>query len=88
MEGEISNVTAPIENLLLMIPGASTPVGRAVVFGSLGGAIAYYARPSMSFKPDGTPKAWIFTDSADPDATLFPYWAYVAVPGFIFSVLI
>lgn len=79
---------AAIENILARIPLGTTPIGRAVVFGGTGGAIAYAIRPSMSFKKDGTPKNWTFTNPDDPDSTLFPYWMYVAVPAFIFSVLI
>ena len=82
------NPTATIENLLLMVPGGATPIGRAAIFGAAGGAFAYFVRPSASFKPDGTPKEWILTNQNDPDATLFPYWAYVIVPGVIFGVLI
>ena len=84
----MDNVTAPIENLLLRIPGAATPVGRASIFSVAGGAFAYYVRPEMSFRKDGSAKPWILTNSSDPEATLFPYWAYAIVPGFVFGVLI
>lgn len=82
------NITAPIENLVMMIPGTSTPVGRAAIFGGLGAGIAFGTKPDFSFKQDGTPRPWIITNPGDKEATMFPYWAYVLVPGFIFSVLL
>lgn len=82
------NVTAPVEDLVMMIPGTSTPIGRAIIFGGAGAAIAFGVKPAFSFNADGTPKPWIVTNSDDPSATLFPYWAYILVPGLIFSVLL
>ena len=88
MDADATNITAPVENLVMMIPGTRTPVGRAAIFGGLGAITAFGIKPSFSFKPDGTPRPWIVTNSGDKEATLFPYWAYILVPGFIFSVLL
>ncbi len=78
----------PIESVMLKLPMCNTPLGRAAVFGTLGGGIAYGVRPSMSFKADGTPKEWILVSPSDPDATLFPWWAYIAVPAVIAGIFI
>jgi len=82
------NPAAPIENLLSQVPLCNSPIGRTAVFGALGGAFAYAVRPEMSFLPSGEPRKWIVTHGNDPQATLFPYWAYVALPALIFGVFI
>ena len=85
---EIDNPLAGIEQVLVNIPLCQTPAGRAAVFGSLGGGIAYFLRPSVSFNADGSPKPWIMFEANNANATLFPYWAWVVVPGVIFSVFV
>lgn len=86
-EGGVDVIT-PIEGILLQIPGAATPLGRVAVFGGAGAAFAYWVRPSVSFDESGQPKPWIVTDSKNPNATLFPYWAWFVVPATLFGVLI
>lgn len=77
-----------IEQLLMGIPGANTPGGRIAVFGGLGGAFAYFVKPDMTFFPNGSPRPWIVMDANNPNATLFPYWAYVIVPAVAFGFFI
>ncbi len=84
----IHNPLAGIEQLLLKVPGAATPVGRVAIFGGAGAAYAYNMRPSISFHADGSPRPWILMDSNNAEATLFPYWAWFVVPGAIFGVFI
>lgn len=79
---------AAIESLLMSVPGAQTPLGRAALFGGAGMAVAYFVRPSLSFKPSGAPRSWIVTNGNDPEATLFPWWAWIVVPGALFSVFV
>lgn len=79
---------AAIESLLMSVPGAHTPLGRAALFGGAGGAFAYVVRPSLSFKANGAPRSWIVTNGNDPEATLFPWWAWIVVPGALFSVFV
>ena len=88
MSSEIENPLAGIEQILVNIPLCSTPAGRAFVFGAAGGSVAYFVRPAFSFNADGTPRPWILTNSGDANATLFPYWAWVVLPGVLFSVFV
>lgn len=78
----------PVERALCMVPMCGTPIGRAAVFGSLGASVAYFVRPSMSFKEDGTPREWILLDPKNPESTLFPWWAYIVVPASLFAVFV
>lgn len=84
----MDNTLTPIEDLMMNIPGAQTPMGRMLVFGGAGTAFAYAVRPSMSFFEDGSPRPWIITDSKNPQATLFPYWAYTVLPALVFGVFV
>ncbi len=88
MADEGLNVCAPIESILGSIPLCSTPLGRVAVFGGLGGATAYVIKPSMSFNDDGSAKPWILFDPSNPQAAIFPSWAFFLVPALIFGVLI
>lgn len=83
----VDNVLAPVEHLLSNIPLCSTPLGRTVVFGALGGAAAFVLKPSMSFNPDGSVKPFILF-SETPDGAIFPWWAWIIVPGVLFGVFI
>ena len=85
---EEANVLDPIEELVAMVPGASTPLGRVAVFGAAGTAVAYFLRPEMSFNPDGSAKPWIILDPNNANATLFPYWAYTLVPAVLFGIFL
>lgn len=78
----------PVESMLVNVPLCNTPLGRAAVFGSLGAGVAYFVRPSMSFKADGTPKEWILLAPSDPEATLLPWWAYIVTPAVLFGVFV
>ena len=84
----VDNTLAPIESVFASLPLGSTPMGRVLLCGVIGGAIAYAVRPSFSFRADGTPRNWILTNRDDPEATLFPYWAFVALPAIIGGVFI
>ena len=72
----------------MSVPGGATPMGRVMVFSTAGTAFAYLVRPSMSFNEDGSAKPWIVTDANNPNATLFPYWAYTVLPGLLFGVFV
>ena len=85
---EQENPLAGIEQLMMKLPLGSTPAGRAALFGGGGVAFAYFVRPSISFNVDGTPKPWILFDANNANATLFPYWAWAAVPAVLFSIFV
>lgn len=79
---------SPIEKLLASNPITAEPAGRAVVGMALGGALAFGLKPGVSFNSDGSTRPWILTDSKAPNATLLPYWAWVAVPGVLFGLFL
>lgn len=85
---EQSAAPTALEQALMAIPGASTPFGRASIFGGAGLAFAYTVRPSLAFHADGSPRKWIVTNGSDPEATIFPWWAFGLVPAVLFSVLV
>lgn len=85
---ESANLCAPIESLLADIPLCASPLGRTVVFASLGGAAAFYFKPSMSFNADGSTRPFILFDSSNANAAIFPWWAWIVVPGVVFGVFI
>lgn len=76
-----AGVVAPVEQAFLALPFGGSPVGRVVLAGGAGAALAYFLRPSVSFDAHGNARPWILFDSRNPDATVFPYWAYFVVPG-------
>lgn len=84
----VDDVLAPVESLVMAIPGTATPLGRAAIFGGAGVAYAMAMKPLMSFKPDGTVRPWIVMDANNPEAAVFPYWAWGVVPAVLFGVLI
>lgn len=87
MEGVDESMTA-IERLMGALPMGTSPAGRGLLFAAAGGATAYYVRPEMSFTKDGRPREWILVDPGNPEATLFPWWAYVVVPGVLAGIFI
>lgn len=84
----VDDVLSPVESLVMAIPGTATPMGRAAIFGGAGIAYAMTAKPSMSYLPSGAPRPWIVMDAKNPDAAVFPYWAWGVVPAVLFGVLI
>lgn len=84
----VVDVLAPVEALVSAVPGTATPLGRALIFGGAGAAYAYSAKPAMSFFPDGRVRPFILFDYQNPEAAVFPYWAWGVVPAVIFGVLI
>lgn len=88
MEPVVDSQISTLESLLLNVPGCATPIGRVVVLGGAGAAVAYYVRPSVSFHADGSPRPFIVTHPHDPESTLFPWWAYAVVPSLLFGVFI
>lgn len=84
----VDNQLAPVESIMAKVPLGSSPLGRVVLGSLLGGSVAYAVRPSFAFFPNGTPRPWIVTNRADPDATIFPYWAFVAIPALVLGVFI
>jgi hypothetical protein len=85
---EPDNVLAPIEDLLMNIPGCSTPIGRIAVFGGGGAAFAYAVRPSISFTDAGVARPWILMDARNPEATLMPAWMWGFLPAALFGIFI
>jgi len=83
-----TNVLAPVESIFLAIPGGGSPIGRVAIGAAAGAGVAYFLRPAMSFHSNGRPREWIVTHASDPEATLFPWWAYVAMPAVLFGILL
>jgi hypothetical protein len=77
-----------IESLVNSVPFCNTAAGRILVFAGAGASFAYFVRPSTSFNPDGSAKNWIIFNPTDKDAAIFPWWAYVVVPGVLFGLMI
>jgi len=76
-------VIAPVEQVFLALPFGGSPVGRVLLAGGAGAAFAYFLRPSVSFDKNGNPRPWILFDSKNPNAAIFPYYAWFVVPGAI-----
>jgi hypothetical protein len=87
-EEVIDNVLAPVESLVGMIPGCSTPIGRALIFGSLGTGYAFAVKPAVSFTADGVAKPFILFAPDDEQASVFPYWAWGVLPAVIFGIFL
>lgn len=81
-------IVAPLEKAMLMLPLGGYPVGRAFWGAAMGGAVMHYVRPSVAFEPDGTPKPWIVMDPDNPEAAIFPWWAFVVMPAVFFGVFL
>jgi len=82
------SVVAPVEQVFMQLPFGGTPIGRVVLAGGAGGAFAYYVRPSCSFDKNGNPRPWIVFDSKNPEACVFPSWAWIVVPGAVFGLFL
>jgi hypothetical protein len=76
-------VIAPVEQAFCALPFGHTAAGRVVLAGGAGVALAYAVRPSVSFDTHGNPRPFILFDSKNPEATIFPYWAWFVVPGVV-----
>lgn len=85
---ESNNLMSPLERLFMQIPLGNTALGRSLIGMGAGAAIVYGVKPNVSFFPNGAPRPWIFTDSKNPEATIFPWWAFIVVPGALFGVLL
>lgn len=85
---EANNVMAPVESAFSYIPGGNYPIGRVAIGAAAGGSVAYFVRPAMSFNADGSARPFILFDPQNPQATIFPWWAYIALPAVIFGVLL
>lgn len=81
-------VTSAAESIVGALPLGSSPLGRIALGVAAGTAVAYFVRPNVSFYSNGRPREWIFTDSANPEATIFPYWAYPLIPAIVLGVLL
>lgn len=88
MEAPAANVVTPVEQIVGMLPFGGSPYGRVMLGLAAGTAVAYYVRPAMSFDKAGKPRPWIITDSMNPEATVFPYWAYPLIPAILLGVLL
>ncbi len=81
-------IVAPIEELLSKIPLMEYPSARAAAAGGLGYLIASTVKPSVSYDKNGNQRPWMLTDPDAADATLFPWWAWIVVPGAIFGIFL
>ena len=88
MSEEVSKAISPLERVFLAVPGGAYPAGRAAMGAAAGLGVMYFLRPSMSFFSDGTARPWIVTNWNDAEATVFPWWAYPALPAVIFGILL
>lgn len=88
MADDSSNVVIPVEKVFSALPFGSSPLGRVVLAGGAGLAFAYAVRPSCSFDANGNPRPWIVFDQRNPEACVFPYWAYFVVPGVLFGLFL
>lgn len=82
------SVITPVEQIVGALPFGGSPVGRIALGLAIGTAVAYYFKPGMSFTKDGRARPWIILDSQNPEATIFPYWAYPVVPAVLLGVLL
>lgn len=83
-----SAVITPLETVLAKLPLGSTPMGRMVLGATVGGAVAYYVRPSVSFMANGEPRSFILTDAQNPEAAVFPWWGFVVLPAVTLGVFL
>jgi len=81
-------VIAPVEQVFASLPFGSSPSGRVLLAGGAGAAFAYFVRPAVSFDKNGNPRPWILLDSKNPDATVFPYYAWFVAPAVIFGLFL
>jgi len=83
-----AGVITPVEQTFLALPGGGSPIGRMIISGGAGAAVAYFVRPSVSFDANGNARPWILFDSKNSDATIFPYWAWFVVPAVTFGLFL
>lgn len=81
-------IMTPVEGALSVLPGAAYPAGRAAYGAALGAGLTFGLKPDFMFDKDGQPRKWIVFDPQDPNATIFPWWAGIAVPSILLSVFI
>ena len=81
-------VIAPVEKILGTLPFGTYPLGRAALTAGAGATFAFMVRPSVSFHDDGTPREWILLDQSNPQATIFPWWAWSVLPGVFFGIFV
>ena len=80
-------IITPIETVVGALPLGRYPAGRAM-WGAAGGAgLVFGLKPGFMFKDD-QPRPWIIFKPDDPDATIFPWWAGVAVPAVLLGVFV
>ncbi len=83
-----SAIITPIENLLVQLPMGGSPMGRMMIGATLGGGVAYYLRPLVSFDEAGNPKPFILFDSDNPQAAVFPWWGFIVLPAVALGMFI
>jgi hypothetical protein len=81
-------IITPLEQALSYVPGAQYPAVRLAMGFAAGSLFAYKVRPSVSYDSAGNPRPWIVTDSSNPEATIFPYWAWGVLPAVFFGVFV
>lgn len=78
-------ILKPLEDIVGAIPGGKYPMGRAIIFGGVGGLYMYYAKPRVSFTEQGVARPWVLMHPNADDSTWFPYWMWIVVPGALAS---
>lgn len=67
--------------------GFRTPATRFLAGSGIGAAVVFAAKPSAMFTPSGEPREWSLI-SEDEDATPFPWYMGVIVPGALLGLLV
>jgi len=77
-----------IESLFMALPGGRHPIGRMAIAGGIGAGISLGLKPSVSYFPSGEPRPFILFESTNPEATIWPWWAWIALPAVTFGILL
>ena len=81
-------IMTPIESVIGALPLGQYPAGRAIWGAGIGGAVVFGLKPELMFKADGSERPWIVFESQNPEATIFPWWAGIAVPAVLLGVFV
>lgn len=81
-------IITPIENVVGALPLGRYPAGRALWGAAAGGAIVFGLKPDFMFTSTGAERPWIFFEPKNPEATIFPWWAGIAVPALLLGVFV
>jgi hypothetical protein len=71
-----------------LMQGEYAPAKRTLAGAAVGAAFVWGVKPRLAWSKDGkTLRPWSLT-SKDPDATIVPWWAMVAIPAILLGVFI